>query len=69
MNTTVPHTDHDHIHVAQPLTSNARPGMPLHTASISRDGIAAATASRSALILPGLPGTSGEQIPRQLAAR
>ncbi len=61
----------DNILVVQRLLSRARPDIRLHTASTGSDGITAAIDTRPALILLDnrLPGTSGEQVLRQLAAR
>ena len=60
----------DSILVVQRLLSRVRPDIRLHTASTGSDGITAAIDTRPALILLDnrLPGTSGEQVLRQLAA-
>jgi CheY-like chemotaxis protein len=62
--------DEDNILVVQRLLRRARPDIQLHTASTGRDGITAAIDNQPALILLDnrLPGTSGEQVLRQLAA-
>ncbi len=60
----------DSILVVQRLLSRVRPDIRLHTASTGSDGVTAAIDTRPALILLDnrLPGTSGEQVLRQLAA-
>jgi CheY-like chemotaxis protein len=60
----------DNILVVQRLFKRRCPDIQLHTAMTGRDGISAAIDDQPALILLDnrLPGTSGEQILRQLAA-
>ena len=60
----------DNILVVQRLFKRRCPDVQLHTAMTGRDGISAAIDDQPALILLDnrLPGTSGEQILRQLAA-
>ena len=60
----------DNILVVQRLFKRRCPDVQLHTAMTGRDGMRAAINDPPALILLDnrLPGTSGEQILRQLAA-
>jgi CheY-like chemotaxis protein len=60
----------DNILLVQRLFERKCPGVQLHTAMTGPDGIGAAIDDQPALILLDnrLPGTSGEQILRQLAA-
>lgn len=59
----------DNILVVQRLLRHARPDVRLHGASTGAEGITAAVDTRPDLILLDnrLPGTSGEQVLRQLA--
>jgi CheY-like chemotaxis protein len=61
----------DNILLVQRLLRQARPDIELHAASTGADGITAAVDARPDLILLDnrLPGTSGAQVLRQLAAR
>lgn len=62
--------DEDNLFLLQHLLERRCPDIQLRTAMTGRDGIKAATAEKPALILLDnrLPGTSGEQVLRELAA-
>jgi len=72
MNSAVLYIDdnQDNILVVQRLLKRARPGIQLHVALTGADGTRAAIDHQPALILLDnrLPGTSGEQVLRDLAA-
>jgi len=60
----------DNVLLVQRLLRQARPDIELHAASTGADGVTAAAGTRPDLILLDnrLPGTSGAQVLRQLAA-
>ncbi len=62
--------DEDNLFLLHRLLERRRPDIQLRTAMTGRDGIEAAAAEQPALILLDnrLPGTSGEQVLRELAA-
>ena len=62
--------DQDNIFLLQRLFKRRCPDIQLHTTMTGRDGIRAAIDDQPALILLDnrLPGTSGEQVLRELAA-
>lgn len=62
--------DQDNIFLLQRLFKRRCPDIELHTAMTGADGVAAAIDNQPALILLDnrLPGTSGGQVLRQLAA-